>query len=314
VSPEADGTTVDCAVIGGGPAGLTAALYLVRFRRRTVVFDRGGSRAALIPRSHNIAPFPGGITGNELLARMADHAATYGAELRTGNVTSLSTDGQTWRLTGDGIDVTARAVLIATGVDNRHPELPPGVHEAALDAGKLRYCPVCDGYEAGLPDGARRIGVVGAQSHGVAEALFLRTYSPNVTLFTREVCELHEKDRAELARAGVTWDPRPVLNYEFGGESVRLSFADGEVAEIDTLYPALGSEPNVELINQLALRTDKEDCIVVDEHQRLGLRGLYAAGDVVAALDQIAVALGHAAIAATAMHNDLRERDGETPD
>ncbi|HEX2256563.1 MAG TPA: NAD(P)/FAD-dependent oxidoreductase, partial [Afifellaceae bacterium] len=106
----------DCAVIGGGPAGLTAALYLARFRRRTVVFDRRGSRAALIPRSHNIAPFPDGISGRDLLGRMADHAQSYGAELRTGDVTSLATDGETWRLTGEGIDVAARAVLIATGV------------------------------------------------------------------------------------------------------------------------------------------------------------------------------------------------------
>jgi thioredoxin reductase (NADPH) len=313
VKPEDEGAVVDCAVIGGGPAGLTAAVYLARFLRRTVVFDRGGSRAALIPCSHNLAPFPGGISGRELLARMAEQARAYGAELRAGDVQRLTTDGATWRLEGEGIDLTARAVLIATGVDNRFVGLPPELHQAALDEGKLRYCPICDGYEAGAPDGARRIGVVGAQSHGVAEALFLCNYSPKVTLFTREVCELHEKDRAELAGAGVAWDPRPVLDYDFSGACVRLCFGDGDAAEVDTLYPALGSEPNVELINQLALRTDKEDCIVVDEHQRLGMKGLYAAGDVVAALDQIAVAMGHAAIAATAMHNDLRERDGEAP-
>lgn len=302
----------DCAVIGGGPAGLTAATYLARFRRRTVVFDRGGSRAALIPSSHNLAAFPDGISGRELLARMGEQARRHGVELRQGNVEGLATADKVWRLSGEGFDVSARAVLIATGVDNLCPQLPPGVHQAALDAGKLRYCPICDGLEAGGGDGDRRIGVVGAQSHGVAEALFLRTYSPHVTLFTRETCELHEKDRAELARAGVGWDPRPVRVYDFAGDNVRLCFGDDDAAEVDTLYPALGSKPNVELIDQLSLRTDKQACIVVDEHQRLGLKGLYAAGDVVAALDQIAVAMGHAAIAATAMHNDLRECDGET--
>lgn len=305
--------TVDCAIVGGGPAGLAAAIYLARFRRRTVLLDRGGSRAALIPTSHNLPGHPDGIAGRELLARMADQARRHGAEIRPGDVASLAPEGDGWRLGGEGIDLFARAVLIATGVDNRGPELPPEVHQAALDAGKLRYCPICDGLEAGGPDGDRRIGVVGAQSHGVAEALFLRTYSPNVTLFTRERCELHEKDRAELARAGVAWDPRPVTDYDFSGAAVRLCFADGEAVAVDALYPALGSEPNVELIERLSLRTDGADCIVVDEHQRLGMKGLYAAGDVVAALDQIAVAMGHAAIAATAMHNDLRERDGETP-
>ncbi|MET0250614.1 MAG: NAD(P)/FAD-dependent oxidoreductase [Novosphingobium sp.] len=308
----ADTETVDCAIVGGGPAGLTAAIYLARFRRRVVVYDRGGSRAALIPRSRNVPGFPDGIPGAELLERMTAQARRYGAEVRQGAVTELSREGDGWRLKGDGFDVSARAVLLATGVENRCVSLPPGVHDAALATGKLRYCPICDGHEAGGEAGDQRIAVVGAQSHGVAEALFLRTFSSNVALFTREACELHEKDRAELARAGIAWDPRPVTDYDFSGEAVRLCFAEGEPAEVDTLYPALGSKPNVELIESLALRTSEDDCIVCDKRQRLGLKGLYAAGDVVAALDQIAVAMGHAAIAATAMHNDLRDRDGQT--
>jgi thioredoxin reductase (NADPH) len=302
----------ECAVIGGGPAGLTAATYLARFRRSVVVFDRGGSRAAWIPTSHNLPGFPDGLSGRDLLARMREHAAKYGAQLRDHDVTGIAPHGREWRLTGEGVEVVARSVLFATGVDNRHPDLPSEVHAAALANGRLRYCPVCDGYEAAA-SGSGRIGVLGAKSHGVAEALFLRHYSPNVTLFTKELCELHEKDREDLAHAGVAWDPRPVVNYDFSGSSVRLCFAEGDAAEVDTLYPALGSDPNVELVRQLGLRVDDEECILVDRHQRLGLRGLYAAGDVVAALDQVSVAVGHAAVAATAMHNDLRSLDGETP-
>ena len=302
----------DCAIIGGGPAGLTAAVYLARYRRSVVLFDRGGSRAGLIPTSHNLPGFPDGISGRELLERMAVHARRYGAELRRGDVTKLTRADSGWALTTVGEDIHARAVLLATGVDNRPPDVPQKVHDAALAAGQLRYCPICDGYEASAqPSG--RIGVLGAESHGVAEALFLRHLTPEVTLFTRVVCELHEKDRADLARHGVAWDPRPVLRYEFGEAAVRLSFAGGEFAEVDTLYPALGSEPNVELVRPLGLRVDDHDCILVDRHQRLGMQGLYAAGDVVAALDQVAVAVGHAAVAATAMHNDLRAVDGETP-
>lgn len=303
----------DCAIVGGGPAGLTAAIYLARYRRKVVLYDRGGSRAALIPTSHNHAGFPDGIAGPDLLERMGAQAAKYGADLRVGDVTAVVAEGREWRLTAPDAEVRARTVLFATGVDNKRPEMDEATHRAALRAGKLRYCPICDGWEAGGAAFAGRIGVVGAASHGVAEALFLRTYSPDVTLFTLEACELHEKDRADLARHGVTWDPRPVTAYDFSGERVRLCFAEGDVAEVDTLYPALGSEPNTALFAQLGLRTDDEDCIVADRHQRLGLTGLYAAGDVVAALDQISVAMGHAAVAATAIHNDLRKRDGETP-
>ena len=300
---------LDCAIIGGGPAGLTAAIYLARFHRQVTVFDRGGSRASLIPRSHNHAGFPEGIPGNELLVRMRAQAEMYGATVEAGNVTAVTADGEgDWRVEVAGTVHPARTVLFATGVDNRYPDIPKDEHDRALAEGKLRYCPICDAYEAT----GQRIGVVGAESHGVAEALFLRRYSREVTLFTLRECELHEKDRANLADAGVHWDPRPVARYDFGGEGVRLHFADGEVAEMDTLYPALGSDPNIELIGQLGLQRDEGDCVLTDRHYRLGLKGLYAAGDIVAALDQISVAMGHAAVAATAIHNDLRDRDGQT--
>lgn len=205
-----------------------------------------------------------------------------------------------------------RAVLFATGVDNRRPDLSNEVHEAALAAGKLRYCPICDGYEAGGPAADARIGVVGANNHGVAEALFLRHYTPCVTLFTMNVCELEVKDRDKLDRVGIAWDPRPLTRYDFSGAAVRLEFANDGYTVVDTVYPALGSQPNIELVKQLGIRVDEESCVLTDKRQRLGLRGLYAAGDVVSALDQMSVAMGHAAIAATAMHGDLRERDGET--
>ncbi|MEO5707626.1 MAG: NAD(P)/FAD-dependent oxidoreductase [Alteraurantiacibacter sp.] len=301
---------LDCVIVGGGPAGLTAAIYLARFHRRAVLFDRGGSRAAMIPRSHNHAGYPAGIPGKELLALMAEQAQRFGADLREGNVTAITSQGENWRLElADGTAQTTRTVLFATGVDNRYPDIPRPVHDAALNAGQLRYCPICDAHE--VTD--QRIVVLGAESHGVAEALFLRDYSSRVSLHTMQTCELHEKDRADLTRAGVAWDPRPVAHYDFSDAGVTLRFADGSTVAADTLYPALGSDPNVELIGQLGFRLDGDLCVLTDSHQRLGLQGLYAAGDVVAGLDQISVAMGHAAIAATAIHNDLRTRDNQVP-
>lgn len=300
----------DTAIIGGGPAGLTAAIYLARYRRKVALFDRGGSRASLIPTSHNHAGYPQGIHGEDLLAAMRKQASQFGAELHNGDIETITAQGQGWHLTGDGIDLTARTVLFATGTVNRYPDIPREVHDAALAAGKLHYCPVCDAFEAT----DQRIAVVGAESHGVAEALFLRNYSDRITLYTMIKCELHEKDRADLAKAGVTWDPRPVASYDFSGKGVRLGFADGSHAEADTLYPALGSDPNDSLIKQFGLRTSADDTILTDSHHRLGLDGLYAAGDIVSGLDQISVEMGQAAVAATTLHNDLRAREGRTPE
>ena len=302
--------TYDTAIIGGGPAGLTAAIYLARYRRRVVLFDRGGSRAALIPTSHNHAGYPEGIHGKDLLAAMRQQGEQFGAELRSGDVLSIVAKDGGWQLSGDNIDLTSRTVLFATGTVNCYPDIPREVHDAALAAGTLRYCPVCDAFEAT----GQRIAVIGAESHGVAEALFLRNYSDKVTLFTMIECELHEKDRADLAKAGVDWDPRPVASYDFSGEGVTLGFADGSTVAADTLYPALGSDSNDHLIKQLGLRTAADDTILTDAHQRLGLDGLYAAGDIVSGLDQISVAMGQAAVAATTLHNDLRAREGRTPE
>lgn len=310
MSGSTGGMTYDAAIIGGGPAGLTAAIYLARYRRKVVVFDRGGSRAALIPTSHNHAGYPQGIHGEDLLAAMREQAEQFGAQLRKGNVENITAQGQGWHLTSEDIDLVARTVLFATGTVNRYPDIPREVHDAALATGKLRYCPVCDAFEAT----DQRIAVVGAESHGVAEALFLRNYSDRITLYTMLECELHEKDRTDLAKAGVKWDPRPITQYDFSGDVVRLGFADGSHDEADTLYPALGSDPNDSLIKQLGLRTAADDTIMTDSHQRLGLDGLYAAGDIVSGLDQISMAMGQAAVAATTLHNDLRAREGRTPE
>ncbi len=306
----------DCVIIGGGPAGLSAAIYLARFRRRVLLVDKGESRAATIPTSHNVPGYPDGIAGLDLLKNMAVQAAQYGAELKTGCVSAISRDDEVFTLTlKRGVTVTARTVLIATGVVNRRPPVEQSIHDAALASGRLRYCPVCDGWEAGGWDGEaggrQTIGVLGADGRGVAEALFLKAYSDHVTLLTLATCELNETDRTNLAKAGVDWEPRAASAFGFD-EEVTVTLDDGDTLTFDTLYPALGSSANAELVESLGLALDNERCILTDDHHRLGMRGLYAAGDIVSALDQIAVAMGHAAIAATSIHNDLRDADGET--
>jgi len=300
--------TIECVVVGGGPAGLTAAIYLARFRRQVVVIDAGESRAAMIPTSHNHAGFPDGIAGEELLARMRAQAEKYGAEIRTGRVLDIAALGDGFRLDSDDGAITARAVLIATGVVNRRPPIAEADHDEALARGLLRYCPICDGYEAS----GQRIAVLGADGHGVAEALFLRQYSDDVTLLTLVEADLDQGDRADCERAGVAIETRPASAFAFD-ECVRVIFEDGGEERYDTLYPALGSNGNCELIDAMKVAQDEDGCVPTDRHQRLKVDGLYAAGDIVAALDQISVAMGHGAIAATAMHNDLRNKDGKTP-
>ena len=171
---------LDCLIIGGGPAGLTAAIYLARFHLDILVVDAGKSRAGWIPCTHNHAGFPDGISGKELLERMRDQAQKYGAKIVTDRVTKLERDEDSGLFTatwGSGCE-SARTVLLATGVTNRRPPMDEDLHDEALARGLIRYCPICDGYE--VTD--KKVGVIGSDSHGVAEAVFIRSFTADVTL------------------------------------------------------------------------------------------------------------------------------------
>lgn len=296
----------DALIVGGGPAGLTAAIYLARFRRRVVVIDEGNSRARWIPTSHNHAGFPDGIAGSALLERMRKQAERYGASIVPRRVETISRGEDGFTAIGDGVAVDARTVLLATGVENRRPAMEEDAHRDALDRGLLRYCPICDGYEAR----EQAIGVIGADSHGVAEALFLRTFSNDVTLIPHVDVTLTSEDQANLSRAGIRLIETPMASIAFEDRAV-ITLASGDAHRFDTVYPALGSDSNNALARQLGTELSDDRCIVVDSKQRTNVQGVYAAGDIVMSLDQISVAMGHAAIAATTLHNDLRNRDGE---
>ena len=298
----------DCAIIGCGPAGLTAAIYLARFLRSVTAFDGGKSRASWIPKSHNHAGYPSGIEGQELLARMRQQAEQFGANIIQAHVTSIERQGDEFELSYGSGKGKFRTVLLATGVANRKPPIDDEVHQSAMDAGFLRYCPVCDAYEAAR---RQKVAVLGADGDGVAEALFLRQYSDAITLLTLKQSELQPAHKEALAKAGIEVLLSPVVEFDFTS-SATVTLMDGTKLRFDTLYPALGTDPNNELAVSLGLVVSGDRCLISDNHQRLGIKGLYAAGDILSALDQISVAMGQAAIAATTMHNDMRDEDGET--
>lgn len=136
----------EALVIGAGPAGLAGALYLARFRRDVVVIDGGDSRASRIPRSHNMAGFPGGIAGDDLLAAMRRQVGELGVEQHTAQVDRLSRHDERFVAHAGDRSWQASVVLLATGALDVEPALAR--IDQALEKGALRYCPVCDGYEA----------------------------------------------------------------------------------------------------------------------------------------------------------------------
>jgi thioredoxin reductase (NADPH) len=294
---------LDCLIVGGGPAGLTAAIYLARFHLDILVVDGGKSRAAWIPCTRNHAGYPDGIAGTELLQRMRDQACKYGAKIQTEYVTKLEQDQETELFTatwGSG-QRTARAVLIATGVTNRRPPMDEDLHDDALARGLVRYCPICDGYE--VTD--KKVGVIGSDSHGVAEALFIRSYTADVTLIAPDKSlSLKPEDAAKLKNAGIDCVDGPAQAVAFAKDCITVDTAEGHFT-FDSIYPALGSDTHTQLGEMVGATLAEDGCFKCDDHQRTSVKGLYAAGDVVHGLDQISHAMGEGGVAATTIRNDL---------
>jgi thioredoxin reductase (NADPH) len=300
-----DETILDCLIVGGGPAGLTAAIYLARFHMDILVVDGGKSRAAWIPCTRNHAGYPDGIEGSELLRRMREQACKYGAKIETEFVTKLERENGLFTATWGSGKATARSVLLATGVTNRRPPMDEELHDDALARGLVRYCPICDGYE--VTD--KRVGVIGSDSRGVAEALFIRSYTADVTLIAPDkALSLKPEDQAKIRDAGIECVDGPAQAVAITGDCIVVDTAEGHYA-FDSVYPALGSDTHTQLGEMVGAKLADDGCFLCDSHQRTSVPGLYAAGDVVHGLDQISHAMGEGGVAATTIRNDLRAKE-----
>lgn len=295
---------LDAVIIGGGPAGLTAALYLARFRRRIRLIDAGAPRADWIPASHNIPFFEAGIPGPEIIARAQRNLASYGVHPLGGRAHALVREDdlfavQVEDMAGEAHHLRARCILLATGAVDVEPGLPD--LPDAVRKGLVRYCPVCDGYEAS----GKRIAVIGHDARALGEAAFIaRTYSSDVTLLTLgEPLVLTAEERAQAAEGGIQIVEEPVTALAMSDDRIAAVTSAGVEHRYDVLYSALGLRYRSELAIELGADHVPSGALIVDEHCQTSIPGLFAAGDIVRGLDQIMVGMGHAAVAATRIHN-----------
>ena len=293
---------LDAVVIGAGPAGLTAAIYLGRYLRNFVVLDGGDPRAGWIPISNNHPGFPEGIPGVELLARLREQASRYDARIVEAEATRLEQTSDGFIVWMDDDSLRARNVLLATGVKDNEPKL--GDVFDAVQRKLIRICPICDGYETI----GQSVGIVGSSEKGAREALFMRTYSDRVTLIhVGEPATLADTDRLELAKAGIDVVETHINAVRIEADRIAaFDFEDGVARKFDVIYSALGTTPRGALAEELGAKVDEVGSLLVNSHQMTTVEGLYAAGDLVRGLNQITVAEAEAAIAATGIHNRLR--------
>lgn len=290
----------DVLIIGAGPAGLAAATYLGRFRRRVIIVDANDSRAKLIRKTYNCPGFPAGISGPDLLQRLRIQAGNYGALFWRGGAEHLRSGQDGFQLQTTVGTVHARRVILATGIVDLTPEIPR--LRQAVARGVVRLCPICDGFEVIN----KRVAVVGPEERAITEALFLRDYTPYVAMLCNDPDEISRAGRLKAAAAGIEILDT-VRDIEPGSCDLRVSLKDGSSVDYDVLYPAMGCEARSELAARLGADCDAEGYVVADLHQRTSVDGFYAIGDVAKALNQIAVAFGQAALAAADIHKWLRD-------
>jgi thioredoxin reductase (NADPH) len=291
---------LDAIIIGAGPAGLTAGIYLGRFRRLALVIDGAASRARWIPRSHNILGFPQGIGGEELLSQLRKHAEQYGALIRQGTVATITRDDDGFAVSIGTDVIRSHYVILATGIQDHLPDVPGA--EEAVRRSVLRICPICDAYEAT----GKRIAVISDGRHGEREAQFLRTYSDSITLL--HVGAAHDSQRrARMETCGIELIETDLQCLTIEHDTLRLRLPSGRNREFDVCYTALGCSPRNTLASSLGAACDESGQLTVSSHCETSIPGLYAVGDVVRGLNQVVVAAAEAAIATTHIHNRLRK-------
>ena len=307
--------TSDVVIIGGGPAGATAALYAARAALDTVVVDRGLTSGAL-GAAGKITNYPGvreALSGAELVERMRAQAEDVGARFARDKVITVDLAGETPSVRGASVH-TGRALIVASGALGRTDGLPG--EERLLGRG-VSYCATCDGFFFA----GREVAVIGDSDEAVEEALLLTRHATRVHLITpRDALRSSEPLRREAEsnprihlRSGRR--VREILG-EASVEGLRLS-TEGQTEDlaVDGVFIyAQGHRPITEFLGgQVAL--DESGCIRVDEFLQTSARGVFAAGDVLCKhLKQVVVAAAEGALAAMSVERFLAGRACLRPD
>jgi thioredoxin reductase len=301
-------TTLDCIVIGAGPAGLSASLFLSRYRRRVLTFHNSSPRNLY---SHGVHGLIGhdGILPTELLARARDEVASYGGIIIEACVTGVERlDDGNFRVTASGGSSEARSfdarrLLLATGLKDVIPNCP-GFRE--FYGASVHHCPDCDGFEVT----GKRVAVMGRGKETVGFTLGLLTWTDKLTLITNGVeDELDDELRAKLARFDIPITHQQIFALEGDVKQCKLErvrFTDGDALECDALFFNLGTYPSTDFHLALGCRLDEEcGLIEVDDEQQTSVEGVYAAGDITPRSQLAVVAAAEGAMAAIHIHKSL---------
>ena len=298
--------SVEVLVVGGGPAGLSAALNLVRTRRRVLVVDGNRPRHAATLRAHGFLTRDG-VSPSELRRLGREEVSGYDdAEVVFAQVSDVAVEADGFRVRGRGVrggadvDVVASTVVIATGVSETMPALPS---LRAYYGTQLHSCLECDGFEkAGEP-----LALIGETTDLVERALLLTQWTDDLIVFTNDVAPVSDDEERALARLGVRVERRAIDDL-VGEKGVMtgVRLADGTVIDRAGGFVRPVWTPAVAFADALDLDTDSDGYLVTDAQGRTSVPGVYAAGETAApGPQQLIVAAGSGAVVAAAVNRDL---------
>jgi thioredoxin reductase len=292
----------DVAIVGGGAAGLSAALVLGRARRAVALFDAG-------EQNNLAAAHVGGLFGHdgtppsELYGRARRQLAPYeSVVVHDSAVTSVARDGSGFVVAAGDVGVRARRLLLAMGIRYDLPEVP-GLH--GLWGDTVFHCPFCDGWE--MRD--RRLAVLGAGDELVQKSVLLRNWSPDVLALTNGAEAPAGEASSRLARLGVDVVDRPVVEvrprHAGHGSALEIVLDDEIVRERDGLLVTVAHAQRAPFAAELGLELTERGTVVVDVLGRTGADGVYAAGDICDPMQQVSFAAAAGARAAIGLVNEL---------
>jgi len=304
----------DVVVVGGGPAGLTAALYATRLGQDTAVIDRGGGRAAMMKDTHNVVGVTEEVSGVEFLQTAVEQVQSYGGDVHREFVSAIepveeseddsgrarASDDPRFRLETEESAYEARRVVLATGFSDVKPEppLPP--------TGRgLHWCLHCDAYM--FVD--EPVFVMGTGDSAAYVAMIMLNFTDEVDLLTRGADPEWSEDTATMLEnhpVDVVEEDLASVSRDENGWLESFTFTDGTTREYRGGFPMYGSNYNTDLAEGLGCELTDDGTIDVDDHGRTSVDGVYAVGDVTPGHNQIPVAMGQGAKAGIDIHMDLR--------
>jgi thioredoxin reductase (NADPH) len=269
------GSRWECVIVGGGPAGLSAAVYMGRFRRRTLVLDAGDGRWSYGQTNHNYLGFPSGISARRLHELGEAQAARFGVTLRQAEVTAVKQAGEGFRLRTAGGSFRSRTLIWAAGVRDRWPRFPGA---RRLVGRHLFWCIVCDGWRTR----GRRVLVLGDSDRCVRTTLQFLTYTRDVTMLAhRNPTRISSRARRKLAEGGVRFVEGGIARVVVTGDRIdHVVLDDRTTLPADVVFSLYGSEPRTELLRGLPLALAPNGHVRIDDKNHTSLPGFFAAGDV----------------------------------